>query len=75
MSLFAREFPTKDTRTMNSNVNPLPERFKPEAKAAAAFADLTDAIVLAQAEAGTLHPGVVAALLLSVRQGDREGGR
>ena len=40
----------------------------PTTDAARAFDALTDAIILSRAAAGTLDPGIVAALLAAVRQ-------
>ena len=66
---------------MNSNVYPLRPR-RPALQAsgpmttdASAFEGLTDAIILSQAAAGILNPAILEALLLSVRQPVREGGR
>jgi len=41
----------------------------------AAFDEMTDFLIMKQAEAGTLDPAIVAALLAAVRQPGREGGR
>lgn len=60
-----------------SNVYTLPPRAdnRPRPFPFNAFDDLTDRIVLAQAEAGTLDPAIVAALLAAVRQPAGECGR
>lgn len=42
---------------------------------ASAFDDLTDAIILSRAAAGTLDPAIVAALLVGVREARPECGR
>lgn len=40
-----------------------------------AYDDLTDTLLLAQAEAGTLNPAIVAALLAAVRQRAMDAAR
>lgn len=62
-----------------SNVYTLPPRGgnrPPQASAARkAFDDLTDAIILSRATAGTLEPAIVEALLAAVRLSSREATR
>lgn len=59
---------------MKPDVYALPRRFK-TLPASNPFDQLTDAIVLSRAEAGTLDPAIVAALLAAVRQPAREAGQ
>lgn len=54
---------------------PAPARVSTLGAEAAAFQALTDLFVMKQAEAGTLNPAIVAALLAAVRQPVGEAAR
>jgi len=54
---------------------PAPARVSAHGAEAAAFEALTDLFVMKQAEAGTLDPAIVAALLAAVRQPVGEASR
>jgi len=62
---------------MSGRILHFPHRFrvKPAVGGSSPYDDLTDAMVMAQAEAGTLNPAIVAAFLAAVRMPAQEGGR